>query len=52
MPEITGALFLDLTGDAGPSGVRDEGEDEANGGATVKDELLNFGVFDRYRHYR
>ena len=50
--EMTGAPFVDLTGDAGPSGVKDEGEDKADGGATVKDEPLDFGVFDRYRRYR
>ena len=50
--EITGAPFLDLTGDAGPSNVKDVGKDEADGGATVKDEPLDFDVFDRYRRYR
>ena len=49
---MTGAPFLDLTGDAGSRGVKYEGEDEADGGATVKDEPLDFGVFDRYRRYR
>ena len=47
--EIIGTPFLDLTGDAGPSGVKDEGEEEADGGAAVKDEPLDFSVFDRYR---
>ena len=38
-------------GDTGPSGVNDEGEEEAEAddGTTVKDEPLDFGVFDRYR---
>ena len=55
--EITGALFLDLTTaddhEAGPSRVKDEEEEqEADSGASVKDEPLDFTVFDRYRRYR
>ena len=50
--KMTGAPFLDLTGDVGPSGVKDEGEDKADGVATVKVEPLDFCVFDRYRRYR
>ena len=54
---ITGALFIDLTGEAGPSSVVKEedkadgatSKDEADGGVTVKDEPLDFTVFDRYR---
>ena len=55
--EITWAPFLDLTSaddqEAGPSRVKDEEEEqEADGGAAVKDEPLDFTVFDRCRCYR